>query len=153
VVYTPPYYPGKQGGIPLRIVLPLFPRVIPVCAESSLSLPCVIPVSLVVDGSPSVCYSRFTVGLEGPAPASLPFPVSLLVTSCTLSSRFTVGQELHTVNTRFTVGAHPVSRPPVPLNVEHSGFLPRTKVSQNGKCRNVQECQKRGAGRWVYQQC
>ena len=91
VVYTPPCYPG----VPVVYTPPYCPgvhREVYLCADCS---------------PPHVCYSRFTVGREFSPPCVI--PVSLLgrkARSCLSAlSRFTVGQELHTVNTRFTVGA------------------------------------------------
>ena len=74
----------------LRRVLPLFfPRF---TVGGQIYLPSLIPVSLLADSSGP--YARL-------------IPVSLLVdVSCSCCySRFTVGEELHPVITRFTVGA------------------------------------------------
>ena len=111
---------------PLRRVISVLPWVGGLCAEL-FPFHCwsTVPASQLF---PFHCWSVPQVLLPS-------LPVSLLVLSSRLFSRFTVGRHFCTVNTRFTVGRHPGPWPPDPVNVDKVENPARTNLP-------VQECQE-----------
>ena len=131
---------GREGGMLRRVVLSLPVNVATRRRVLSrmlfpfhcwwVNLPCVIPVSLLVDNS---------------RPCSLFLPVSLVVdTSCSPPTfPFHCWSRMHTVTTRFTVGQLPTQGRLIPHNLIKLIFPGRTN-SPNFNIRNVENCRVYG---------